>query len=88
MGLVSNLFGRRPDATPDASDANAMRQAHAAIRDARAGRISVPQMLRSVIAAQVIVPLADAPGMDGKSITHWKPAIVTSERYAAECGVP
>jgi hypothetical protein len=36
-------------------------------------------MLRSVLGAQVLVPLADPPVMDGKSIARWKPATVTKQ---------
>lgn len=37
------------------------------------------QMLRSVLAAQVIVPLADPPVMDGARMLSWKPATVSRD---------
>jgi hypothetical protein len=55
------------------------RVAEVAIRDGRAGRISVQQMLRLLGAAQVLVPLADPPVINGTSIASWKPATITKE---------
>jgi hypothetical protein len=55
------------------------RAAEVAIRDGRAGRISVPQMLRLLGAAQVLVPLADPPVMNDASVVRWKPATITKK---------
>lgn len=54
-------------------------EAGEAIRAARAGRLPMEQMLRSVLAAQVIVPLADLPVMDGARMLSWKPATVSRD---------
>jgi hypothetical protein len=79
MGLLSNLFGRKDKTNARALEGKGTREADAAIRDARAGRISVPQMLQSVLAAQIYVPLSDPPVIEGKTITRWKPATVTKQ---------
>lgn len=52
-------------------------EADAAIRAARAGRLGVPDMLRTLVGAQVIVPLAHEPTMEGNAIQKWAPATVT-----------
>ena len=54
-------------------------EASEAIRAARAGQLSMQQMLSSVLAAQVIVPLADPPVMDGARMLSWKPATVSRD---------
>ena len=48
------------------------RKADAAIREARAGRMSVPDMLKVVVAAQVYVPLAAEPVMENGKITRYR----------------
>ena len=78
MGFFSNVFGRKSGPVAIAPEGKGMRAADLAIREARAGRITVPQMLRSVLAAQVVVPLADPPVNDGKSF-KWKPATITKQ---------
>lgn len=50
-----------------------------AIRAARAGRLSTQEMLRSVLATQVMVPLAEPPVMDGARLLSWKPATVSRD---------
>ena len=55
------------------------REAGEAIRAARAGSLPTQQMLRSVLATQVIVPLADPPVMDGGRLLSWKPATVSRD---------
>jgi hypothetical protein len=50
-----------------------------AIRAARGGRLSTQQMLQSVLAAQIIIPLADPPVMDGGRLLSWKPATVSRD---------
>jgi hypothetical protein len=50
--------------------------ADAAIRDARAGRIAVPEMLRILLEAQVFVPLAHEPVIEANVIAKWQPATV------------
>jgi hypothetical protein len=52
-------------------------QADYAIREARAGRLSLPKMLSSVLAAKVFVPLASLPLFENNSIKKWNPATVT-----------
>lgn len=54
-------------------------EATGAIRAARAGSLSAEQMLRSVLAAQVSVPLAAPPVMDGARMLSWKPATVSRD---------
>lgn len=54
-------------------------EARKAIRAARAGQLPIQQMLSSVLAAQVIVPLAEPPVMDGARMLSWKPATVTRD---------
>lgn len=41
-------------------------------------------MLRSILGAQVIVPLADPPVMDGARLLSWKPATVTRDADGAQ----
>jgi type III secretion system (T3SS) SseB-like protein len=60
------------------------REAREAIRAARAGSISMPQMLSSVLAAHVIVPLAEPPVMDGARMLSWKPATVSRDADGAQ----
>lgn len=50
-----------------------------AIRAARAGHLPMQEMLRSILATQVIVPLADPPVMDGARLLSWKPATVSRD---------
>jgi hypothetical protein len=52
-------------------------EADAAISEARQGRLAVDDMLHTVLAAQVLVPLAEAPEMEGDRIAHWNPATIT-----------
>jgi hypothetical protein len=55
-----------------------------AIRAARAGRLPTQQMLQSILATQVIVPLADPPVMDGARMLSWKPATVSRDADGAQ----
>lgn len=55
------------------------REAGEAIRAARAGSLSTQQMLRSVLATQVIIPLAEPPVMAGARMLSWKPATVSRD---------
>ena len=84
MGLFASMFGRKQGAGSSDPDGRSTEKADTAIRDARAGRITVPQMLHSVLAAQVIVPLAEPPVMDGASVTRWKPATVSKQANGAQ----
>jgi hypothetical protein len=59
-------------------------EADAAIREARAGRLGVREMLRTVMSAQVFVPLAAPPSFDGNTIKSWKPATVSKEPGGAQ----
>ena len=52
-------------------------EADAAINEARQGKLSVEDMLRAVLAAQVLVPLAEPPKMEGDRIAFWNPATIT-----------
>jgi hypothetical protein len=36
-------------------------------------------MLKSILGAQVLVPLAEPPVMDGVSVKRWKPATITKQ---------
>lgn len=54
-------------------------EAGEAIRAARAGSLPMQQILRSVLAAQVMVPLAEPPVMDGARMLSWKPATVSRD---------
>jgi hypothetical protein len=53
--------------------------ADSAILDARQGRKSTHAMLKSILAAQVAVPLAEPPLMNGTSVQSWKPAKITKQ---------
>ena len=55
-----------------------------AIRAAQAGRLPTQQVLRSVLATQVIVPLAEPPVMDGARMLSWKPATVSRDADGAQ----
>ncbi len=80
MSFFSNLFAGRTDPPEQsASEGRGTRAADTAIRDARAGRIPVPQMLQSVVAAQIYVPLAGPPVMEGDKVGRWNPATVTKQ---------
>ncbi|MBB4634727.1 SseB family protein [Longimicrobium terrae] len=50
-----------------------------AIRAARAGTLPVEQMLSTLLAAKVSVPLAEPPVMEGARMLSWKPATVTRD---------
>jgi hypothetical protein len=54
-------------------------EAGEAIRAARAGTRSTQEMLRSILATQVIIPLAEPPVMDGARLLSWKPATVSRD---------
>jgi len=54
-------------------------EAGEAIRAAWAGRLSTREMLRSVLAAQVMIPLAEPPVTDGARLLSWKPATVSRD---------
>jgi hypothetical protein len=54
-------------------------EAGEAIRAARAGHLPAQQMLQTILATQVIVPLADPPVMDGARMLSWKPATVSRD---------
>jgi SseB protein N-terminal domain len=75
---VANDINSRLALTNQAEDGGRA-QAGEAIRAARAGRIPTEQMLRSVLATQVIIPLADPPVMDGARMLSWKPATVSRD---------
>lgn len=50
-----------------------------AIRAARAGTLPTQEMLRFILATQVIIPLAEPPVMDGARLLSWKPATVSRD---------
>jgi hypothetical protein len=84
MSLFSRIFGGAKAEVSSSGSVAAVGDADAAIRDARAGRTTIPEMLQRVMAAQVFVPLADAPVMEGASISRWKPATVTKPTDGAQ----
>lgn len=55
-----------------------------AIRAARAGQRSTQEMLGAVLAAQVSIPLAEPPVMDGARLLSWKPATVSRDADGAQ----
>jgi hypothetical protein len=55
------------------------REAGEAIRAARAGTLPMQEMLRTVLATQIIIPLAEQPVMDGARLLSWKPATVSKD---------
>lgn len=79
MGLLSNLFGRKASDAQGVPDGRGAREATAAIREARAGRMPVPKMLQLVVGSQVLVPLASPPVIENESMKRWKPATVTKQ---------
>ncbi len=80
--MVLKLLGQNPK--DKALKGRGTKEADSAIREARAGLMPVPNMLRAVLAAQVFVPLAAPPVMEGNSIKSWKPATVTKPAGGAE----
>lgn len=74
MSFVSKLFGRSQQAEPSEKHALGAREA---IQLARQGRIPVKEMLSTLIASSLFVPLAAPPEMDGENIKSWKPATVS-----------
>jgi hypothetical protein len=61
-----------------------MKEASTAIREARVGRVPIPEMLRSILAAQVLVPLAAPPVLEGNSVKSWRPATLTKQDGGAQ----
>ena len=74
MSFVSKLFRRGQQAEPAEKPALGT---HEAIQLARQGRISVKEMLSTLVASSLFVPLAAPPEMDGENIKSWKPATVS-----------
>lgn len=83
MDLFSKLLDRARAASSGSNRKN-VREADAAIREARAGRLSVPKMLHSVMEAQLLVPLAEPPVLEGNSVASWKPATVSKQANGAQ----
>lgn len=76
MSLITKFFGRKPAAAASISDEN-LSSSHQAIELARQGRISVKEMLDRLASANLFVPLADPPLIDGERVRSWKPATVS-----------
>ncbi len=78
MGALFDLFRRRTTLTSE-SVGRGMRNADAAIRDSRVGRLAVQAMLETVLDAQILIPLSEPPHMTGLLPERWKPATVTKQ---------
>lgn len=83
MELFAKLFRRKAITLSSPSSGRGTGEADAAIREARAGRIAVQEMLRTVLAAQIFVPLAGPPRFEGKQLASWKPATVHKQANGA-----
>ena len=79
MKPLSAFVDQKAAASTTPSNGRGTAEADAAIREARAGRITMREMLRTVLAAQVFVPLSDPPSVEGNALKSWKPATVTKE---------
>ena len=66
------------------SEGQRTREAHAALQDARAGKITITQMLDLLLTAQVSVPLATMPKMEGDIMKSWNPATLTRATAGAQ----
>ncbi|HLL73375.1 MAG TPA: SseB family protein [Pyrinomonadaceae bacterium] len=77
MKLLSKFFGLKSTVTPETHEGRGTREADAAIREALAGRIAVPEMLRAILAAQIYVPLSAPPVFRGNYMQSWHPSTVT-----------
>ena len=71
MGIFASIFKR------SGSRADQLALADRAIVQGRAGAITVPEMLRDIMSAQILVPLAGAPRIEGDRLVSWKPATVS-----------
>jgi hypothetical protein len=74
MSFVSKLFGRGQQAESSEKQGLGSREA---IQLARQGRIPANEMLGSLFAGGLFVPLSAPPEMNGESIKSWKPATVS-----------
>ncbi len=82
MGFLSKLMGKKPSVT--CKTARGTEKADIALREGRAGRMDFPDMLRIVCGAQVIVPLAGPPNIQGDSLQSWKPATCTKQQTGGQ----
>jgi hypothetical protein len=57
-----------------------LEEVDAAIRAGLVGRISLHQMIRTLLAGPALVPLWTPPTLAGGSIVSWRPATVTDQR--------
>jgi hypothetical protein len=71
------LFGRSETTVAVPSPEEQLSSEHVAIQLARQGRIPVKDMLESLVAGRVFVPLAAPPQIDGDAIRSWNPATVS-----------
>src|SRR5690349_8296194 len=76
MKLITKFFVRKLADVTSISDEN-LSSSHQAIELARQGRITVKEMLDRLVLANLIVPLAEPPLMDGQRVRSWKPATVS-----------
>ena len=76
MTLIAKFFGRKLADAASISDEN-LSSSHQAIELARQGRISVKEMLDRLASANLFVPLAEPPLMDGQRVRSWKPATLS-----------
>jgi hypothetical protein len=79
MGHMSIFDWLRPKTgRPGVEIGSGLSAADCAILDAHQGRISAGAMLESILRAQVLVPLAEPPLINGSTM-QWKPATVTRQ---------
>jgi hypothetical protein len=76
MSLIMKFFGPKQADTASISDGN-LSSSHQAIELARQGRITVKEMLDRLASANLFIPLAEPPLMDGQRVRSWKPATVS-----------
>jgi hypothetical protein len=76
MSLITKFFGRKIAEAAPTSD-EGLSASHQAIELARQGRISVKEMLDRLASANLFLPLAEPPLMDGQRVKSWKPATVS-----------
>ena len=77
MNLLKKLLGNSKTPESDPPSEPAALSAHAAIQEARAGRLSVQEMIASLAKSSLFIPLAAPPKMDGEAIRAWKPSTVS-----------
>jgi len=76
MTFITRLFGRTVADAASISDDN-LSSSHQAIELARQGRIPINEMLDRLVSANLFVPLAEPPIMDGQRLRSWRPATLS-----------